>query len=87
MEPVNLNEKCLISLGCTSIGMRNGGRGFDSEKEAFLSFIFLVDESSCLRFAVQGFYHELHRPSHFLNFTSMEDVDQAAEADHEDFFQ
>lgn len=35
----------------------------------------------------QGFYHELHRPSHFLNFTSMEDVEQAAEADHEDFFQ
>lgn len=36
---------------------------------------------------LQGFYHELHRPSHFLNFTSMEDVEQAAEADHEDFFQ
>ncbi|CAN0414121.1 unnamed protein product [Ectocarpus sp. 12 AP-2014] len=35
----------------------------------------------------KGFYHELHRPSHFLNFTSMEDVEQAAEADHEDFFQ
>lgn len=35
----------------------------------------------------QGFYHELHRPSHFLNFTSMEDVEQATEADHEDFFQ
>jgi len=32
------------------------------------------------------FYHEAHRPAHFMNFTTMEEVDQAAEADHEDFF-
>ena len=30
------------------------------------------------------FYHEVHRPSHFLNFASIEDVEQAA--DREDLF-
>jgi len=30
------------------------------------------------------FYHEVHRPSHFLNFSSIEDVEQAA--DREDLF-
>lgn len=44
------------------------------------------DSRDVLFVASQGFYHELHRPSHFLNFTSMEDVEQAAEADHEDYF-
>jgi pre-mRNA-processing factor 8 len=33
------------------------------------------------------FYHELHRPAHFMNFATMEDVEQAAEADHDDFFE
>jgi pre-mRNA-processing factor 8 len=33
------------------------------------------------------FYHEIHRPSHFLQFTSMEESEQAKnEADTEDFF-
>ena len=32
------------------------------------------------------FYHECHRPAHFMNFTTMEEVEQAADADHEDFF-
>ena len=32
------------------------------------------------------FYDESHRPAHFMQFTTMEEVEQAAEADHEDFF-
>ena len=31
------------------------------------------------------FYHELHRPSHFLNFSNIED--SHVEADREDVFQ
>ena len=31
------------------------------------------------------FYHELHRPSHFLNFSNIEDAH--VEADREDVFQ
>jgi len=33
------------------------------------------------------YYHEAHRSAHFNNFTNMEEVEQAAEADHEDFFE
>jgi len=33
------------------------------------------------------FYHELHRPSHFLNFASMEDFDAEMGTDREDMFQ
>jgi pre-mRNA-processing factor 8 len=33
------------------------------------------------------FYNELHRPAHFMNFATMEEGDQAAEADHEDYFE
>jgi pre-mRNA-processing factor 8 len=32
------------------------------------------------------FYAEVHRPSHFLNFTSMEADTEAADADLEDLF-
>ena len=32
------------------------------------------------------FYAEAHRPAHFMNFATMEEVEQAAEADHEDYF-
>jgi pre-mRNA-processing factor 8 len=33
------------------------------------------------------FYHESHRPAHFMNFATMEEADiAAADADHEDFF-
>ena len=32
------------------------------------------------------FYAEVHRPAHFMNFATMEEVEQAAEADHEDYF-
>jgi len=31
------------------------------------------------------FYHEVHRPSHFLNFSSLEEG-EAVSADHEDFY-
>ena len=30
------------------------------------------------------FYHEVHRPSHFLNFSNIEEVEQSA--DREDLF-
>jgi pre-mRNA-processing factor 8 len=32
------------------------------------------------------FYAEIHRPSHFLTFTAMEETDGAAEADVDDLF-
>jgi len=32
------------------------------------------------------FYHELHRPAHFLTFTNMEETENAAEADVDDLF-
>jgi len=32
------------------------------------------------------FYHEVHRPAHFLSFTSTEEPDAAAAADREDHF-
>jgi len=32
------------------------------------------------------FYHESHRPSHFLTFAAMEEGEQAADADVEDYF-
>jgi len=32
------------------------------------------------------FYHECHRPSHFMNFASMEDADDVIGADREDMF-
>lgn len=32
------------------------------------------------------FYNEIHRPSHFLQFTAMEEADNAAEADVDDLF-
>jgi pre-mRNA-processing factor 8 len=33
------------------------------------------------------FYHELHRPNHFLNFSAMEEVDKAVnDADVDDNF-
>ena len=31
------------------------------------------------------FYHEVHRPSHFLNFSAMEDAENVG-ADREDLF-
>ena len=31
------------------------------------------------------FYHEAHRPAHFLNFSSLEEV-EAHTADHEDLY-
>lgn len=34
----------------------------------------------------RDFYNELHRSSHFLTFTSMEDVENVAEADVDDLF-
>ncbi|KAF6206848.1 hypothetical protein GE061_018084, partial [Apolygus lucorum] len=32
------------------------------------------------------FYHEVHRPAHFLNFSSIEEGGQNLGADREDFF-
>lgn len=32
------------------------------------------------------FYHEMHRPSHFLTFTNMEEADNGVEADIDDLF-
>ena len=32
------------------------------------------------------FYNEIHRPNHFLTFTTMEDSENVAEADVEDLF-
>jgi pre-mRNA-processing factor 8 len=32
------------------------------------------------------FYHEIHRPTHFLEFSAIEDGGTPIEADHEDFF-
>ena len=32
------------------------------------------------------FYHEIHRPSHFLTFTTLEETENAAEADIDDLF-
>jgi pre-mRNA-processing factor 8 len=32
------------------------------------------------------YYHELHRPSHFLTFTHMDEAEDAAEADVQDVF-
>lgn len=48
-----------------------------------------VRHSANMRYELQlsnpkEFYHEVHRPSHFLNFASIEDVEQAA--DREDLF-
>ena len=50
-----------------------------------------VRHSPNMRFELQlsnpkEFYHEVHRPSHFLNFSSMEDI-EAIGADREDMFQ
>lgn len=33
------------------------------------------------------FYHEIHRPAHFLNFAGLEETEYTAEADTEDYFQ
>jgi pre-mRNA-processing factor 8 len=48
-----------------------------------------VRHSSNMRFELQlsnpkEFYHEVHRPSHFLNFSHVEEAEQAA--DREDAF-
>jgi len=48
-----------------------------------------VRHSTNMRYELQlanpkEFYHEVHRPSHFLNFSSIEDTEQAA--DREDLF-
>lgn len=32
------------------------------------------------------FYHEIHRPAHFLNFTAIEEIEPAAAADREDMW-
>ena len=32
------------------------------------------------------FYHEVHRPSHFMNFASIEEVGETVVADREDMF-
>ena len=50
-----------------------------------------VRHSPSMRFELQlsnpkEFYHEVHRPSHFLNFSSMEDIETVG-ADREDMFQ
>ena len=34
----------------------------------------------------KDFYHEMHRPSHFLTFTNMDEGEIAAEADVDDNF-
>jgi pre-mRNA-processing factor 8 len=34
----------------------------------------------------RDFYSEIHRPSHFLTFTSMEETENAAETDIDDLF-
>ena len=34
----------------------------------------------------RDFYNDIHRPSHYLTFTSIEEVENVAEADVEDLF-
>lgn len=50
-----------------------------------------VKHTASMRYGLQlgvpkEFYHELHRPLHFLSFSQME-ADEAAGADREDVFQ
>lgn len=49
-----------------------------------------VRHSANMRYELQlsnpkDFYHEVHRPSHFLNFSAMEESEQIT-ADREDMF-
>ena len=32
------------------------------------------------------FYHEIHRPAHFLQFAAVEETDLAGDADREDYY-
>lgn len=60
--------------------------------EGSWNFNFMgVKHTSSMRFGLQlgipkEFYHEVHRPSHFLSFSALE-VDESAGADREDLFQ
>lgn len=50
-----------------------------------------VRHERSMRYGVQlgnprEFYHEVHRPAHFMNFASLEDTHAAAHADREDYF-
>ena len=54
------------------------------------SVILGVRHSPNMRYELQlsnpkEFYHEVHRPSHFLNFSTMEDVEVIG-ADRDDMF-
>ncbi|CAM9609570.1 unnamed protein product [Heterosigma akashiwo] len=50
-----------------------------------------VNHSQTMKYSLKlanpkEYYHEKHRPAHFLNFAAIEEVEAAAEADHEDYF-
>ena len=50
-----------------------------------------VKHSASMRYSLQlgvprEFYHEIHRPTHFLNFSSLEETEDLVTADREDLF-
>ena len=63
----------------------------DSVQSAALSLVAGVRHESNMKYELmlsnpKDFYHEVHRPSHFMNFTSIEEGDAVA-ADLENAFQ
>lgn len=60
------------------------------ESNIILFVVLGVRHSPNMRYELQlfnpkEFYHEVHRPSHFLNFSTMEDVEVIG-ADRDDMF-
>ena len=65
--------------------------GYDKAAEIMGAFSFAgVRHSATMHYELQlsnpkEFYHEVHRPAHFLNFSSIEDIEPIT-ADREDMY-